>query len=170
MRLFLHSVSKPSRTAWPIELDPLSLAGEGGKWKGPGVFISINVQNPVGALGNWNVKSILFTIKDYYLARIWIVSERKFKDLNRGWIARISSEIPMCWNFWDLHKQTSNLYEKDLEQGLINHLRNFARAGPGLFFCRPTKTDFFWWWTLLSWSGILQLYPKMFCDYWLKSW
>lgn len=60
--------------------------------------------NPVGALGNWNVKSILFTIKGYYLARIWIVSERKFKDLNQGWIARISSEIPMCWNFWDLHK------------------------------------------------------------------
>ena len=44
----------------------------------------MNVQNPVGALGNWNVKSILFTIKGYYLARIWIVSERKFKDLNQG--------------------------------------------------------------------------------------
>ncbi len=63
----------------------------------------------------------------------------KFHTLEQGFDAKDIIRDPYVLEFLGLH-QTSNLYEKDIEQGLINHLQKFIlELGRGFSFVARQK-------------------------------
>lgn len=88
---------------------------------------------------NWSTRQLERQINSFYYQRL-LSSQNKhsvrneIQTLEKGIDAKDIIRDPYVLEFLGL-EQTANLYEKDIEQGLINHLQNFLlELGRGFSF------------------------------------
>lgn len=101
-------------------------------------FTLMNVQNPIGT------RQLERQINSFYYQRLLSSQDQEsvraeVQTFEKGMDARDIIRDPYVLEFLGL-EQTPNLYEKDLEQGLINHLQTFLlELGRGFSFVARQK-------------------------------
>ena len=91
-------IPKLERSASQIDLDTLSSALEGEK-RTVTASIRMNVPNPTEAVVNWSGRSTPSSMSAFLPAKTRRLCGRRFSRRNRQSVRRISSKIPMYWNF-----------------------------------------------------------------------
>ena len=134
MRAFLSVLSNSRRTASRIVLDPLPPPLASGKARGAGLLRSRGRQLPAGPPANWNGRFTPCCSSGWRSAGIgkacWRWPRRDTKSNNQA----TSSKTLMSWSS-PACRRSSDTLESDLEQALIDKLREFLlELGKGFAF------------------------------------